>query len=229
MTSVRSLKFREAAALPPARLVREVPLPLAAGPTALIGWYEGLVDGRTDHVSLDFNGSASRREAGEAPLVRVHYECVTGDVFGSLRCDCGPQMTEAIERCAAERGLILYIRQEGRGIGLAAKIDAYHLQDLGLDTYAANRELGLPADARDHRVAAQMLLARGIGRVRLLTNNPDKRAALERAGIAVAEMVPTRVYDNPHNHHYLETKREIGGHALGGPSGGEGAIPPARS
>jgi GTP cyclohydrolase II len=146
--------------------------------------------------------------------VRLHSECLTGDVLGSERCDCGPQLREAVERIAEEGGLLLYLRQEGRGIGLYAKIEAYALQDAGLDTYEANLALGYPADGRDYTVAAQMLRALGQDRVRLLSNNPDKTAQLERLGVAVSERVPTGVHRSPTNARYLAAKAHRGAHLL---------------
>lgn len=152
---------------------------------------------------------------GDAPLVRLHSECLTGDALGSLRCDCGPQLQEAMRRIASEgRGAILYLRQEGRGIGLGNKIRAYALQDLGLDTVEANHQLGFPDDARDYSLAVALLREAGVSRLRLLTNNPRKLASLEKAGIEVVERVPLRVGENAHNTGYLETKRQRLGHLL---------------
>jgi GTP cyclohydrolase II len=148
------------------------------------------------------------------PLIRPHSECLTGDVFGSQRCDCGPQLREAVERIAEDGGLLLYLRQEGRGIGLYAKIDAYALQDAGLDTYEANLALGYPADGRDYTVAAQMLRALGQERVRLLSNNPDKADQLKRLGLTVSERVPTGVHRSPTNARYLAAKAHHGAHLL---------------
>jgi GTP cyclohydrolase II len=151
---------------------------------------------------------------GEAtPLVRLHSECLTGDVFGSLKCDCGPQLTEALRLIAAEGwGILLYLRQEGRGIGLTNKIRAYALQDRGLDTVDANRRLGFADDERDYATAAAMLRALGAESVRLLTNNPDKVAGLEAEGIEVVERVAHHMPVNPHNADYVETKRQRSGH-----------------
>jgi GTP cyclohydrolase II len=153
---------------------------------------------------------------GDVPLVRPHSECLTGDVFGSARCDCGPQLAEAVGRISAAGGYLLYLRQEGRGIGLYNKLDAYALQDQGLDTYAANAALGLPEDARDYTVAAQMLQALGVAEVNLLSNNPDKAAQLEAAGIAVRDRVPTGVFATDNNVRYLRAKAELTGHTLPG-------------
>lgn len=154
------------------------------------------------------------RPWGDAPLVRLHSECLTGDALGSLRCDCGPQLQAAQQMIAVEGGAIVYLRQEGRGIGLANKIRAYALQDGGLDTVDANLHLGFGVDLRDYQIAAQILQQLGIGRVRLLTNNPLKVAALEKHGVAVAERVPIVVRANPYNSHYLETKRSRLNHML---------------
>jgi GTP cyclohydrolase II len=161
----------------------------------------------SEHVALLIGAPG-----GEAPLVRLHSECLTGDVFASLKCDCGPQLRAALRLMEAEGGgILLYLRQEGRGIGLANKIRAYALQDRGLDTVEANRRLGFADDERDFALAAAMLRALGVSQVRLLTNNPGKLAGLEAAGIG-AERVPHRLPANPHNAHYLETKKAKSGH-----------------
>ncbi len=161
-----------------------------------------------EHVALVFGSFA-----GKPPLVRLHSECLTGDVFGSLKCDCGPQLRGALDLLsAAESGVLLYLRQEGRGIGLANKIRAYALQDRGLDTVDANRRLGFSDDSRDYGMAAAMLRALGVAEVRLLTNNPTKLAGLEAAGIRVVERVAHQMPANPHNADYLATKRTRSGH-----------------
>ena len=153
--------------------------------------------------------------AGEPALVRLHSECLTGDVLGSLRCDCGQQLSAALEIIAqAGSGVLLYLRQEGRGIGLANKIRAYALQDGGLDTVDANLALGLPVDGREYASAAAILRHLGLRQVRLLTNNPRKRRALEEHGIQVVERVPLVVPPNPLNRDYLRTKAARLGHAL---------------
>lgn len=192
---------------------REVGLPvrLADGssvPARLIT-FEGLRDG-LEHVALGLGDRAGSGESGcsglGVPLVRLHSECLTGDVLGSERCDCGPQLDEAITRISQVGGYLLYLRQEGRGIGLYNKIDAYALQDEGLDTYEANLMLGFDADERDYRVAAQMLRALGVERLDLLSNNPEKGAQLEAAGIVVERRVRTGVHLTSVNGDYLAAK-----------------------
>ncbi len=149
------------------------------------------------------------------PLVRLHSECLTGDVLGSMRCDCGQQLDAALELIgSAPCGVLLYLPQEGRGIGLANKIRAYALQDRGLDTVDANLALGLPVDRRDYAAAAHVLHSLGLRRVRLLTNNPLKHTALEQNGIEVTERVPLAIAPNPINHNYLRTKADRMGHLL---------------
>ncbi|GAA2349255.1 GTP cyclohydrolase II [Dactylosporangium salmoneum] len=188
-----------------------VPLRLLDGysATARLFSFHGLVDGR-EHVAFglgDWSGALRRSaEGGPAPLVRLHSECLTGDIFGSQRCDCGPQLREAIERISDKGGFLLYLRQEGRGIGLYSKLDAYALQDTGLDTYEANVALGHAEDARDYSAAAQMLGALGASRIALLTNNPDKADQLHRLGVTVASVVPTGVFLSPANAGYLAAK-----------------------
>ncbi|MGH2461601.1 MAG: GTP cyclohydrolase II [Chloroflexota bacterium] len=159
---------------------------------------------------------SGRLIGAEPPLVRLHSECLTGEVFGSLRCDCGEQLAAALRSIAAAgRVALLYLRQEGRGIGLANKIRAYALQDLGLDTVDANLALGLPPDRRDYGAAVAALRYLGVRQVRLLTNNPRKCQALERNGIAVVERVPLAIEPNPTNLAYLRTKEARLGHFLG--------------
>lgn len=172
-------------------------------------------DDLREHVAV----IVGRQDAARAPLVRLHSECLTGDVLGSLKCDCGPQLDAALNAMAEEAarggwGVLLYLRQEGRGIGLINKLRAYRLQDQGFDTVDANERLGLPAEARDFPVAARMLALLGVRTIRLLTNNPAKVAALEAAGISVAERVPHHLPTNPHNVRYLATKRDRAGHLL---------------
>src|SRR5690242_3366183 len=180
--------------------------------------FDGLVDGR-EHVAIglgDWEGSLARQGegGGQGPLVRPHSECLTGDVLGSQRCDCGPQLREAVERIAVAGGFLLYLRQEGRGIGLYAKLDAYALQDAGLDTYEANVALGRGEDERDYGSAAQMLLALGVDRVRLLSNNPDKAVQLESYGIDVTQRIPTGVHMSSANVRYLATKASHTAHTI---------------
>jgi 3,4-dihydroxy 2-butanone 4-phosphate synthase/GTP cyclohydrolase II len=147
-------------------------------------------------------------------LVRVHSECLTGDVFLSKRCDCGEQLDAAMQRIAAEGGVLLYLRQEGRGIGLPAKIHAYKLQEAGLDTIQANEKLGFPADLRDYGMGAQILADLGLKKIRLLTNNPKKVIGLDGYGLSIVEQLPIRVDANPHNAKYMETKRVHMGHTI---------------
>ncbi|HEY7009671.1 MAG TPA: GTP cyclohydrolase II, partial [Jatrophihabitantaceae bacterium] len=173
--------------------------------------YASSYDNR-EHVAFVFGDVGD----GEDVLVRVHSECLTGDVFGSLRCDCGPQLDAALGAVAREgRGIVLYIRgHEGRGIGLLHKLQAYQLQDAGADTYEANLELGLPADARDYGTGAQILVDLGVHSMRLLSNNPAKRAGLEGYGLRISGRVPLPTHANPENLRYLETKRDRMGHDL---------------
>jgi GTP cyclohydrolase II len=179
--------------------------------------FDDLVDGR-EHIALglgDWQRSLARSTAGgRAPLVRPHSECLTGDVFGSQRCDCGPQLREAVERIADAGGLLLYLRQEGRGIGLYAKLDAYALQEAGLDTYEANVALGRGEDERDYTAAAQMLLGLGVDRVRLLSNNPDKAEQLSRYGVTIDERIPTGVHLSKDNVRYLAAKATHTAHTI---------------
>ncbi|MFJ5956459.1 GTP cyclohydrolase II [Paenarthrobacter sp. NPDC092416] len=159
---------------------------------------------------------SSRKPArGSAPLVRLHSECLTGDVFGSYRCDCGEQLDLALGLIGEQGGTLLYLRgQEGRGIGLANKMRAYALQEAGFDTVEANEQLGLPVDARNYEAAAQILLEMGLRKIRLLSNNPDKRIRLALAGVDVVDMVPTEVPVRDQNIRYLQTKRERMDHRL---------------
>lgn len=154
-------------------------------------------------------------EKNEGVLVRVHSSCVTGDIFGSCRCDCGPQLVAAMEMVeSAGKGVIVYMNQEGRGIGLLNKLKAYKLQENGLDTVEANIELGFKMDERDYGIGAQILRDLGVKKMRLMTNNPKKRAGLVGYGLEIVENVPIQVPSNPHNHHYLQTKKEKMGHHL---------------
>jgi 3,4-dihydroxy 2-butanone 4-phosphate synthase/GTP cyclohydrolase II len=185
-------------------------VPLRYGEYTAYG-YSSSYDSR-EHVAFVFGDIGD----GEDVLVRVHSECLTGDVFGSLRCDCGPQLDAALAAVAREgRGVVLYVRgHEGRGIGLLHKLQAYQLQDAGLDTLDANLELGLPADARDYGTGAQILVDLGVKTMRLLSNNPAKRAGLEGYGLSVLGQVPLPVHANPENLRYLEAKRDRMGHDL---------------
>ena len=189
--------------------IEVVQMPTEYGDFAL-HLYRSTTDGQ-HHLAL-VRGDVS----GRAPvLVRVHSECLTGDVFGSRRCDCGPQLHQAMRQIAqAGRGVIGYMRQEGRGIGLAPKIQAYKLQDNGLDTVDANLKLGYPMDLREYGLGAQILVDLGLKTIRLLTNNPKKIVGLEGYGLEVAEQVPIRITPNPHNARYLKTKREKLGHLV---------------
>lgn len=199
-----------AKAQPPSiRTTAQLPILLADGreSSALLHGFEGLTDNK-EHIALQFG------QPTETPLVRLHSECMTGDAFGSARCDCGPQLQESLRRLHEESGYLLYLRQEGRGIGLYRKLEAYRLQDLGHDTFTANRALGHSEDERDYTAAAQMLTALGVPRITLLTNNPDKRRQLERLGIEVASVRETGVYASRHNLAYLETKIRHAGHAI---------------
>ncbi|WP_406111517.1 GTP cyclohydrolase II [Kitasatospora purpeofusca] len=171
--------------------------------------FHGLTDG-AEHLALALG---TVPESG-TPLVRLHSECLTGDVFGSDRCDCGPQLREAVERISDAGGYLLYLRQEGRGIGLYNKLDAYALQDSGYDTYDANTALGLPEDGRDYTAAAQMLGALGVGGIELLSNNPDKDAQLAALGVTVERRVPTGVHLTGSNVRYLRAKVERTGHSI---------------
>jgi GTP cyclohydrolase II len=195
---------------PSVEVVARAKLPLEDMPPTQIVAFRASDDGQ-EHVALVVGAFG-----GNPPLVRLHSECLTGDVFGSLKCDCGPQLREALRIIGnAGGGVLLYLRQEGRGIGLINKVRAYSLQDRGLDTVEANLRLGFADDERDYGHAAAMLAALGIDRVRLLTNNPAKVAGLEATGIKVVERVAHQMPANPHNADYLATKRKRSGHLLG--------------
>src|SRR5690606_2000521 len=173
------------------------------------------IDDLREHVAL----IVGEQTADRTPLVRLHSECLTGDILGSLKCDCRPPLDAALAAMAEEAarggwGVLLYLRQEGRGIGLINKLRAYRLQDQGFDTIEANQRLGLPEEARDFPVAARMLELLGVRAIRLMTNNPAKVAAFAAAGIAVTERVPHSLPANPHNARYLATKRDRAGHLL---------------
>ncbi len=190
--------------------VSEVRLPTKFGTFNAIGFLDK-VSGE-EHLALVMGDVAD----GEPVLARVHSECLTGDVFGSLRCDCGDQLHEALRRIGeAGRGVLLYMRQEGRGIGLINKLKAYHLQDEGLDTVEANEALGFPADLRDYGIGAEILAELGIKELRLMTNNPKKISGIYGFGLKVVERIPIEICHNEVNHFYLETKKVKMGHLLG--------------
>src|SRR5581483_10436270 len=191
------------------RTQMSVPLRFSDGyaTAARVFSFNGLVDGQ-ENIAFGLGDRAAAVTSAESrpvPLVRPHSECLTGDVFGSQRCDCGPQLREAVARIADSGGFLLYLRQEGRGIGLYAKLQAYALQDTGLDTYDANLALGHREDERSYLVAAQMLRALGVTDIALLSNNPDKAAQLRRFGVNVASRVPTGVHLSDANGRYLAT------------------------
>ena len=216
LPSAEAPKPAEAAA--PAGVVRAAvtALPTAYGDFTAVG-YRSEADG-VEHIALVAGGLAAdgRLPEGGDVLVRVHSECLTGDVFGSLRCDCGPQLEASLRSVSAEgRGVVLYLRgHEGRGIGLVHKLRAYQLQEAGRDTVDANLDLGLPADARDYSAAARILDDLGVHSMRLLTNNPEKHIALEQQGLAVTGRVPVQTPTGEHNLRYLRTKRDRMGHDL---------------
>ena len=206
---------------PPTATIRtQVVLPLrfsdGYATEARVYSFDGLRDGR-EHLAFALGVRVAPRPAGrrgDIPLIRAHSECLTGDVFGSERCDCGPQLREAVERISGVGGYLLYLRQEGRGIGLYSKLDVYALQDTGVDTYEANLALGHREDERSYVAAAQMLHALGASRVALLSNNPDKARQLRSYGVTVEEQVRTGVHVSAANVRYLEAKARRGGHTL---------------
>lgn len=204
-------RFRETGAL---SIQARAHLPVAACESAEIVAFRARDDLR-EHVALIIG----TQDHGRVPLVRLHSECLTGDILGSLKCDCGPQLDAALRAMADEAaaggwGVLLYLRQEGRGIGLINKLRAYELQDQGFDTVDANERLGLPNESRDFGVAARMLDLLSVPAIRLMTNNPAKVEALRAVGVDVAERVPHALPPNPHNHRYLATKRDRSGHLL---------------
>lgn len=191
------------------RFVAEAKLPSDHG-EFVVKVFENTVDGK-EHVAI-VKGDVN---TGDPVLVRVHSECLTGDIFGSHRCDCGPQLHAALDRIEQEgRGVVLYMRQEGRGIGLANKIKAYALQEQGYDTVEANVHLGFPPDPRDYGIGAQILTELGVSKMRLMTNNPKKRVGLQSYGLEVTELVALEVPATPDSQSYLETKRDKMGHIL---------------
>ena len=194
-----------------ARIVATASLPTGFGPFTIFG-IEGR--GKNDEAVAIVKGKLNN---GKAPLVRIHSQCLTGDVFSSERCDCRAQLEFSLRKIAKEpAGLVLYLPQEGRGIGLINKLKAYELQDEGLDTVDANRKLGFAADSRDYEFAAEALKALGAHKVRLLSNNPDKIQQLEKAGVRVVERVPCRPPTTRHSRAYLRTKKNKLGHLLAG-------------
>lgn len=189
------------------RDIVRLPLPNSKVP-ARIASFTGLSDS-SEHIAVVFG-------TNPLPLVRMHSECLTGDVLGSRRCDCGPQLDDAVEQFGEQGGVLLYLRQEGRGIGLYEKLAAYALQDDGFDTFEANRKLGHHDDERTYAVGAEMLTALGIAEIDLLTNNPLKVSDLRARGIDVRRVVPTRVHLSTDNSRYLEAKVRVAGHNLQG-------------
>jgi len=200
--------------LPPAAVRTSVRIPLQFGDgfrtEAQVFTFDGLIDGQ-EHVALGLGRFAE----AQVPLVRLHSECLTGDALGSLRCDCRDQLEVALRRLSSmPRGLLLYLRQEGRGIGLRNKVRAYALQDRGLDTVEANRALGFRDDERDYEVAAHMLASLNVESIALMTNNPDKIAQLQRYGVKIAHRIPHVIPPNEFNRDYLLTKALRSGHQL---------------
>ena len=191
------------------RVEQEIPMPISYGDFRCRLYYS--IPEQKHHLALVLGDPHHQ----PVPLVRVHSECLTGDVFGSMRCDCGGQLQQSLEMISAEQhGVVVYMRQEGRGIGLPMKIHAYALQDEGLDTVQANERLGFEADLRDYGISAQILKDLGLHEIRLITNNPEKIAHLERYGLAVKARVPLVSDSTPHNERYLQTKRDKMGHML---------------
>jgi GTP cyclohydrolase II len=214
------------ASLAPASVRTSVRIPLRFSDgfhvDAQVFTFDGLVDGQ-EHIALALGDYRHTK----TPLVRLHSECLTGDVFGSARCDCGPQLRDAAEKISRVGGYLVYLRQEGRGIGLYNKLDAYALQDQGLNTYEANEALGLPSDGRDYTAAAQMLTTLGARRIELLSNNPDKAKQLSAHGIEIQRKVPTGVFVTPTNLRYLQAKVNVTGHQILLDGSGAATIPAA--
>ncbi|MFP4364901.1 MAG: 3,4-dihydroxy-2-butanone-4-phosphate synthase [Spirochaetia bacterium] len=202
------VEYRKTLEPPTVRRVTETVLPTEYGSFQLKLYNTGSFPGREDFALV--SGSLDE----QAPLVRVHSECMTGEVLGSRRCDCGYQLQFAMKKVSQHGGVVVYLRQEGRGIGFANKLKAYALQDSGIDTVDANLQLGFPADCRDYRAAAQILKDLGITRIRLMTNNPEKVRSLEAAGIRVERRVPIESHPHEHNTGYLSVKKEKCGHLL---------------
>lgn len=199
------------------RMQTEILVEEAASASLPTGFGEGAFDARVFKSAIDGveHLALVKGPLSATPLVRLHSECLTGDVFGSLKCDCGQQLNDSMALIAEKGGVLIYMKgHEGRGIGLANKIRAYGFQEKGLDTHAANLALGLPADARSYYAAAHILKCLGVSRLRLLSNNPDKPEALIRCGLCVEERVPLMIASNPYNERYLATKREKFGHLL---------------
>ncbi len=186
----------------------KVKIPLNVGDCHFYS-FNGLCDQR-EHIALVF-GEAHLKDI---PLVRIHSECLTGDVFRSEKCDCGHQLWESLETLNRSSGILLYLRQEGRGIGLYNKLDAYLLQEQGNDTFEANRLLNFPDDLRDYKVAVQMLNLLGVKTIRLLSNNPNKRDQLQQYGLDVMDMIHTETYETHHNRNYLLSKKDKSNHAI---------------
>lgn len=200
-----------------ARLVARAQLPTSFGDFRVVGIEGGPGEEAVAILRGEFNGTLRSGKArnGKAPLVRVHSQCLTGDVFTSERCDCRAQLEFSLKQIAKEpSGVLLYLPQEGRGIGLINKLRAYELQDSGLDTVQANKKLGFAADSRDYEFAAEALKALGVRELRLLSNNPDKVEQLESAGLRVVERVPCRPRTSRHSKFYLRTKKDKMGHLL---------------
>jgi GTP cyclohydrolase II len=209
MKTVRSTNLEtNSATLPHATVRQKVDVPLDVG-TGTFVTFHNLLD-KKEHVAIVFESKAPQI----VPLVRVHSECLTGDVFASGRCDCGEQLNESLRLLHEQGGVLLYLRQEGRGIGLYNKLDAYSLQKRGFDTYEANNLLGFNDDLRGYDVAAQMLLALGLKKIRLLSNNPDKAKQLQDAGICVAELKSTGAFVKDTNKNYLLAKVRKTGHQI---------------
>jgi len=208
MKTERYAALNQEPPLSPVMVRRRVSVPMAEGAGTFVT-FAGLGESG-EHIAIEFPGEIPTA----TPLVRIHSECLTGDVFSSGKCDCGEQLREAITKIRREGGVLIYLRQEGRGIGLYNKLDAYALQQRGFDTYESNRLLGFRDDLRSYDVAAQMLLALGQTRIRLLSNNPDKAAQLSDFGITISDLVPTGVFVKKDNKDYLQTKVNKTGHHI---------------